>query len=633
MTDGGAEQRRAFICAVLEDLEVLEKLLREGRIESAWRIGAEQEYVLLDSALNPAPVGPELVQLLADDRFTTELGRFNVEANLTPRPLGKGSFEAMAAELRGLTDRIERAAVNLGARPVLVGSLPHFELGHVSRSFMTPSPRYAELDRAAMSALGGRMTVALRGMDSLIAQQDSIMPEALGTSFQVHLQVPGGVLPSAYNWSVAIAAPLVAAAGNSALIGGRRLWQETRIALMELCADIRGRAALRRGGRSRTSLGPGWMRQSPLELYQADLSTFDSALCGAPVASFAQLERGEVPTLAALALFNGSIWPWLRVCYGVSGGRPHLRIENRLLPSGPTLADEISNAALWVGLVLALQLEAADPSQELPFELAEANLHAAGQDGLGATLTWLRGRRVTAAELLKRQLLPRAVEGLQRAGLDTAEATALLAPVVARIETGQTGARWMTRMFSSLPPRWSRRRRARWTMARWLEEARTGAPVHAWSAAVGNPAQLEGAQTPAVTWAREEPVVIRSDAPVSLARAVARWSGVSWVAVEAQDGRYLGALSAERLGREVDGDGAVLELPYTELPELGVNATVADALVAFADGGYSAAAIVEDESLVGLIFEEDLLEALSNGQAPELARPPDTEEALLPSSE
>ena len=96
-------QMRAFMKSLLEDLRALERMLETGQIESGVRrIGAEQEMFLVDQALRPAPVAVDVLQRINDPRLTTEIARFNLEANLTPLLLKGDCFRRMEQELEFL---------------------------------------------------------------------------------------------------------------------------------------------------------------------------------------------------------------------------------------------------------------------------------------------------------------------------------------------------------------------------------------------------------------------------------------------------------------------------------------------------------------------------------------------------
>ena len=79
------QKEQMFMKALLDDLRALDYMLDNDLIESGVRrIGAEQEMFLVDENLRPAPVSVEVLQHANDPRLTTEIARFNLEANLTP---------------------------------------------------------------------------------------------------------------------------------------------------------------------------------------------------------------------------------------------------------------------------------------------------------------------------------------------------------------------------------------------------------------------------------------------------------------------------------------------------------------------------------------------------------------------
>jgi len=96
-----SRQAQAFMKSLLADVSALERMIETGRIESGVRrIGAEQEMFLLERAMRPAPVAMEVLKNADDHRLTTEIGKFNLEANLSPRSLSDLGLREMEALLR-----------------------------------------------------------------------------------------------------------------------------------------------------------------------------------------------------------------------------------------------------------------------------------------------------------------------------------------------------------------------------------------------------------------------------------------------------------------------------------------------------------------------------------------------------
>lgn len=474
-------EARAFTRAVLEDLRALEALIAGGGLErGVRRVGVEQEMFLVDGAGRPATVAEELLDAARDPRLTTELARFNLEANLPPRPLGGPFLRRMEEDLLDVLAVVTRAGDPLGARPLLVGILPTLARSDLSLGAMARAPRYAAMNDALTRLRGGKFAVALRGLDALQTACDSIMLESANTSFQLHLQVDAEDLAPLYNLAQLITAPLLAAAVGSPLLFGKRLWHETRVALFERATDARSPAQAGRGLRPRVSFGDAWVRASVLEMLREDALRYPVIL----VREMDATERGgsspgAPPNLGALRLHNGTVWRWNRPCYGVADGKAHLRIENRALPAGPTVLDEVANAALFYGLMEGLRAEAGTIPHRLAFEDARASFFAAARHGLDATLTWLDGRSITAVDLLENELFAVATRGLEALETPAADVERYLGTARDRVRARRTPARLMLDVFAA--------HRARGIAEASLAVTRTllahqasGAPAHAW---------------------------------------------------------------------------------------------------------------------------------------------------------
>jgi hypothetical protein len=435
---------RTFVRALLDDVQALERLCAEGRVESGVRrIGSEQEMFLVDAAQRPAPVAAQMLERLDDPAFTVELGRFNLEANLDPQVLGGDCLSRLERELDEKLARARGAARELSCDVVLTGILPTLEQRHLGLDMMTPSPRFHQLNEVMREFRGMEFHTYIKGVDELSTRHDNVMLEACNTSFQVHFQVGPDEFARLYNLAQAVTGPLLAAAVNSPLLLRHRLWMETRVALFQQSLDSRSQAHQNRGVRQRVTFGDTWVKDSVLDLYREDVARHRVVIASDPgESSFAQLERGEVPSLKALCLHNGTVYRWNRPCYGVKDGVAHLRIENRVIPAGPTVLDEIANAAFFFGLMMGVDEKVGDVSKAMEFDEAKSNFMAAARYGLDAQLTWLGGQPCSARELILRELLPDARAGLVRAGLDPGDVQRYLDVIEERVESGRTGARW-----------------------------------------------------------------------------------------------------------------------------------------------------------------------------------------------
>src|ERR1700737_2208846 len=419
--DEGKSQ--AFMKALLEDLRALEYMVETGGFETGVaRIGAEQEMFLVDRNMRPASISLEVLDHAKDSRLTTEIARFNLEANLTPLPLTGRCFHLMEQELEELLGLVRKSAETFRADVLLSGILPTLQKSDLTLENLAPIPRYSTLNEGVIRLRGGPFSIHIKGLDELQITHDNIMMESCNTSFQVHFQTSPAEFASHYNMAQAITAPVLAAAVNSPLLFGHRLWQETRVALFQHSIDSRSRTQLARSQPTRVSFGDQWLKKSVIALFHDQISRFRPIMITQPDEDpFQVLARGGIPLLSALRMHNGTVWRWNRACYGVADGVAHLRIENRALPSGPTVVDEIANAAFFAGLMLALPEEYGDIAPRMSFDDAKTNFFAAARHGLSAQFNWIDGKTYSAPSLILDHLLSPARRGLESAGVDTAD--------------------------------------------------------------------------------------------------------------------------------------------------------------------------------------------------------------------
>src|SRR5262245_3120165 len=402
-----SRQSQAFLKSLLADVSALERMIETGRIESGVRrIGAEQEMFLIDRAMRPAPVAVDVLKAANDHRLTTEIGKFNLEANLSPRPLAGCGLREMEGELSELIAIARRAARRCDAYVLLTGILPTIRQSDLTLDNLAPIPRYHELNRAMSQLRGDAFNIHIKGLDELHTTHDNVMFEACCCSFQVHLQVGPEEFARLYNLAQAISGPLLAVAANSPLLLGNRLWHETRVALFQHSTDERSGVRQARSHPPRVSFGEGWIKNSVIEIFREEIARFRVMLTRQIDEDPLEiLARGELPKLAALRLHNGTVWRWNRPCYGAIDGTAHLRIEHRSLPSGPSIIDEIANAALFFGLMTSLPEEYGEIEKLMSFDDVKNNFFAAARHGLRAQLTWTGGKNYPSSTLLLEHLL------------------------------------------------------------------------------------------------------------------------------------------------------------------------------------------------------------------------------------
>ena len=344
------EQLQQFMAALLNDVRALERMLETGMIETGVRrVGAEQEMFLVNKGYRPAPLALKALEAIDDPHFTTELAQFNLEANLPVYPFAGRFLSDMEKDLRRLLELALDRLGTLDAKLVLTGILPSLRLEDLGLHNMTPMPRYYALNDSMKALRGGDFKTRIKGTDELFARHDNVMLEACNTSFQLHFQVGPEEFAFLYNIAQLITAPLLSAAVNSPMLLGKRLWHETRVALFEQSVDVRSEAHQIRGGRRRVSFGDRWVDNSVMEIFKDDIARFRAVLSTDLDPDPMELvEQGIAPQLSALKLHNGTVYRWNRACYGVHENVAHLRIENRVLPAGPTVIDEMANAAFAI---------------------------------------------------------------------------------------------------------------------------------------------------------------------------------------------------------------------------------------------------------------------------------------------
>ncbi len=477
------EDRASFRRKLRSGMEALTRMLDESRFEADIRTtGFEIELNLIDTHGDPALKNAEVLRAIDDPAFQTELAQFNIEVNMAPRPLGGSALKEFEDDLWGRLNAADAQARRLGVRIVMVGILPTVTAGHMSEAVLSPNNRYKLLNEQIILARGEDIRIAIDGAEELVMTTDTVAPEAACTSTQLHLQVSKDTFPAYWNAAQAIAGPQVAVCANSPFLFGKELWRETRIKLFEQAIDTRNDELLTQGVRPRVWFGERWL-MSVGELFEENSRYFSPLL---PVCDdedpLELLDQGRTPSLAELRLHNGTIYRWNRPVYDVEDGRPHLRIENRVLPAGPTVVDVLANAALYFGLVRRLGEDERPLWSQMSFDAASENFYRGAKGGIGAEQYWPGSGWIGAAELVLRKLLPLAHEGLDSWGVDPTQRERLLGVIEQRCLSGQNGAAWQAAVFHRLydGSGMSRFDALRAMMLRYVEYMATNAPVHTW---------------------------------------------------------------------------------------------------------------------------------------------------------
>ena len=477
------EDRARYRQKVHRCLDVLALMLDEVPFDVENRLtGLEIEINLMDGDGEPAMHNAAILTDLADPTLKTELGKFNLEFNARPRAINDDGFGDYERDLLETLGRVDDRAGKWDSTLVLIGSLPTLKPYHLVLDNLSANERYRALNDEMAGARGEQFTVDIHGVERLQTTNDSIASEAACTSVQFHMQVPPERFAAHWNASQAFAGVQVAIGANSPYVHGRRLWDETRIALFEQATDTRPDELKAQGVRPRVWFGERWIT-SVFDLFEENVRYFPPLL---PMLDDEDpvdvLHAGGVPRLAELRLHNGTVYRWNRPVYDIMNGRPHLRVENRVLPSGPTVVDMLANAAFYFGVVRQLAEEERPVWTQLSFAAARENFQSGARRGIEAVLQWPRIGEVPVTELVQRLLLPKAYAGLDRFGVDPVHRDRLLGIIDERCRTGRNGAVWQTEAVWAAEHRRGLDRDAavRDMLLRYSKLQNTNEPVHTW---------------------------------------------------------------------------------------------------------------------------------------------------------
>ncbi len=609
--------RQAFMKSLLEEVRALEAMLEKGMVESGVsRIGAEQEMFLIDDACKPALTGLDVLEKLDDDRFTHELGLFNIEANLSVQKLQSDCLSRMEAEAQEVYAKAREAAHKCDSEIALVGILPTLTKENLGLDSMVPIPRYHALNDAIMALRGHDLQFTINGADQLVVKHDNLMLEACNTSFQVHFQVSPQDFARLYNIAQVVTGPLLAAAVNSPVLLGKRLWHETRISVFEYSVDARSTTHQARGLKPRVHFGNHWVDDSVTEIFKEDIARFRVILTTEteddPLAMVAQ---GIAPKLKALCLHNGTVYRWNRACYGVHKGIPHLRIENRVIPSGPTVLDEIANTAFFVGMMAGMADQYDDVRELLTFDDVKANFMAAARDGIRAQMNWFGDKHMPARKLILEELLPLAEHGLNKYGVDKKDIDRYLGVLRDRVATRRNGARWALESLNEMHGRGTDDQRMRCLVSSMVEQQTTGRPISKWVLADFCEQQnWRESYLKVSQFMATDLFTVRPDDIVDFAATLMDWRHVRHVPVEGDDGELVGLVShrallrlvAEgRIGRE--HRVTVKEIMTRNPVTIGSDATTVEAIRLMRKARVACLPVVDDGKLHGLVTEHDLI--------------------------
>lgn len=614
------KQMQKFVKALLKDVQALEHMLDNDMFDSGiTRIGAEQEMAIVDKdTYKPNCIAMEALDKMKDYEWVeTELAKFNLETNLTPRELKDSCFSDLHEENAAKLDKIQDVLNGMNTNIVLTGILPTLRKFDLELDNLTPKKRYKALMEAINEQLiGNSYELRLTGIDELLVKHDSPLLEACNTSFQIHLQVDPKEFVHVYNISQAVTAPVMAIAANSPIVFGRRLWHESRIALFQQSLDTRTTHDHMRERSPRVSFGKNWLQESIMEIYKEDISRF-RVLISSDVSedSLEMLKNGDIPKLRALQVHNSTVYRWNRPCYGISdNGKPHLRIENRVIPSGPTVLDEVANACFWLGLTVGMADEIKDIRELMSFEDARDNFGKAARFGIDSKFTWFNDKKVTCVDLILNELLPIARRGLQKRNVAQKDIDLYLGIIQERAASHMNGARWQLRSYTELIKKTNRDEALTVLTAAIIKNQKSGIPVHKWEIPDLKDLQnYKPSQLKVSEFMVTDLFTVQKSDIIELVAEMMDWQKIRYAPVEDTKGNLVGLVSRrlilrnliknKRRGKTNTVNDVMLKDPIT----IDHNDTILNAMKTMRDNQIGCLPVINNGELAGVITEMDFL--------------------------
>ena len=457
-----------FYQRLREETALLKQFFEENRFADSEAVaGFELEAWIVDQQYQPCPKNAQFIERFPNSLVFPELASFNVEFNYTPQPLMGGALKTLHQEMQSLWSMGIQTAAELDCHLAMIGILPTVRHEDLTMANISAMKRYQALNEQVLRLREGKpLSLNIHGVEVLRASHDDVMLESATTSFQIHLQVPAALATRTYNASIILSAPMVAVSANSPFLFGKNLWAETRIPLFEQAVDVGGYGGVAHGPLKRVTFGSGYVRNSILEVFVENLEHYPvllPTLIDEPPEDFCNLR-----------LHNGTLWRWNRPLIGIENGQPHLRIEHRVVPAGPTIIDAIANAAFYYGLANYYSRCEIAPETQLPFEIARDNFYHAAHQGLDAAFVWTDGKKQSAQHLLLNTLLPQAYNGLSALGIDEADIKRYLGIIESRVSNNCNGTAWQRAFVAKHGADMKA------LLAAYLERQNSGEPVQEW---------------------------------------------------------------------------------------------------------------------------------------------------------
>ncbi len=607
------KERKEFISHLLNDVKAFKKMINDDTFEKGiQRIGAEQELCIVNKSYRPSLNALKILDKIDDPHFTTELALFNIEINLDPVELSNKCFSNLEKHLTELLYKVQIAADEIeNNKIVLSGILPTLKKKDLIFENMTPYDRYKTLNDVIKNIRGNNFKMRIRGVDELILNHESILFEACNTSFQVHLQIGLDEIIDKYNWSQAIAGPILSVMSNSPMLLGRELWCETRIALFQQSMDLRNASHLLREQKPRVSFGNDWVRESIAELFTDDISRYIPLI----TANFKEdsldlLNKGIMPKLEALNLHNGTLYKWNRLCYGINNNIAHLRIENRYIPSGPSAVDEIANALFWIGVMQGMPSKYKQIWKQMPFNDARGNFINAARTGINTYFNWF-GSGISAIKLAKRILIPMAREGLKKSDIDANDIDFYLNIIEKRVDNNLTGSKWQIRSNRKLRKKVSRDEANILLAYNMYKNQKDNKPIYQWKLAESTTSSNIKTSNKLYKVMTTELFVVNEDDLVELLVKIMDWKNIHHLPVVNENNKITGIITKTNLDvidlKSISSSLIVAkDIMIKDVKIADSEMTIDEARKIMNTHKIGCLPIVENDELIGMFTKKDL---------------------------
>ncbi len=607
--------RRKMAVHALDDIAAFEKMLADHLFdEGPPKIGAEQELCIINSLAEPAKTALELLKDISDRHYTNELALFNLEINLDPVELKDACFQQVENDLLELLSKGRQHGARHQSDILMCGILPTLGYCHLQFEYMTPMQRYKTISKALSEIRGSQFEIHLQGRDELIMSLDTVLFEACNTSFQLHLQIHPDEFVDQHNWAQMIAGPVLSACVNSPLLFGRELWAETRIALFKQSLDTRSSQNHLYRKMSRVFFGNRWLKESPAELWKDTLMRFPMLVTSDSFQNASEeLAKGNIPDLRAIRLHNGTTYTWNRLCYGHSAGKPHLRIENRYLPSGPSAIDEIANFAFWIGLMNGQPQEMKSFWKKTDFSIAKNNFIKAARSGLQSVFNWF-GKSYAATELILELLLPLSAKGLAARKVAQPDIDKYLSVIERRVRKEQTGADWLVRNHRRLRKSYGRRIAQQELTQQMVQYQKENIAVAEWDNMVDSKLNFYflNSSLEEITVGQMMStgiLAIKDKDSIELAEKMMQWRNIHHLPVENKRGELVGLLTdglLNRIGSDRTDKCLVEDHMLKDILTIKSDESLKNAAKLMDEHGLSGLPVTFQKRMVGILTRNDL---------------------------